>query len=656
MSNRFQLHEWQVLASENCIVRGEERVLLEPRVMDLLVFMSRNPGRTLGKDEILESVWGSLHHSDSVIARAISLLRQHLCDDVRNPVYIRTIPSRGYRLIAPVHPLPDEASLAPDGNAQEMPIEGAPAAGGVPRLADATPTVRYRHNRWGAAVALVLLLIAGALVLQRYGKEGRQESIPAAALANLSLVAIAPLADREVPEDLRYLTHDVHEAVADALLKRARYRVVMLPIQEEDDSVVGSAGYLALAKQRGADVVLLGTALWRPSGIDVELRLVVPHTREQLWRVALEQETGSEQSFRDGIVAAVTASLGGALEMPTGAAAFDAAVDPKAYRLQTQARWFLQRRSVEGVRKANELFKQATERDPAYADAFSGLASSFIHMIQYTGMPPEAAFAQAMAAAEQALELDPVHSEAITAKAQVLALRDWNFHAAIDLLRRALEFDPDDTAARQHLAEMQMVIGQYDAAVENIDRALAIKPYSALLLAVKALILTHAERYVEALDTLHQVDLLAPDFGWHYNYWAYALERTGKPIEAARLRASKHSFLAHLDEAAQQALQQAIGVEGPAALWRAIADHAAPFRGLGVPLYRCYDLEQLAARGREDKALALLKVVLEDRGEAFVMLQVSPALDRLRELPAYAELMRRHGESAGGFRPWHASP
>src|SRR5690606_23135041 len=128
----------------------------------------------------------------------------------------------------------------------------------------------------------------------------------------------------------------------------------------------------------------------------------------------------------------------------------------------------------------------------AYADAFSGLASSFIQMIQYTGMPPESAFAQAMAAAERALELDPVHSEAITAKAQVLALRDWNFHAAIGLLQRALEFDPDDIAARQHLAEMQTVTGHYAAAAENIDRALAIKPYSALLLAVKALILTHA--------------------------------------------------------------------------------------------------------------------------------------------------------------------
>ncbi|MCB1572089.1 MAG: hypothetical protein KDI72_13890, partial [Xanthomonadales bacterium] len=200
-----------------------------------------------------------------------------------------------------------------------------------------------------------------------------------------------------------------------------------------------------------------------------------------------------------------------------------------------------------------------------------------------------------------------------------------------------------------HLAEMLAVTRQYDAAVESIDRALAIKPYSALLLAVKALILTHAERYPEALDTLRQADLLAPDFSWHTVYGSYALERTGKPIEAAQLRARHHSFLAKLDAPEQQALQDAIASEGPSALWRAIGEHAAPYLKIGLPVYRFYDLEQLAARGQDDEALALLEDILEARGEAFLMLQVSPALDHLRALPAYTAMMRKYGVPGGGW-------
>lgn len=627
--------------------------------------MIRHPDTTLGKDQILQSVWGSLHHSDSVIARAISLLRQHLRDDARNPAYIRTIPSRGYRLIAPVRPLPDDTQPAPARHDDAAPAQDDGAAAVVsaampvsvsvsaaPAMPAPLPAPRAWRHRRIAAAAIAVLLLAAALVVWWHAGDSARNRDPAAALADLGLVAIAPLVDRDVPEEHRYLIHDVHEAVASALLRRARHRVVMLPVQDGEAAADASA-YLALAKQRGADAVLLGTATERPSGIGVALRLVAPGASEPLWSVALEQDPGSEQAFRDGIVAAVVTSLGAALQAAPGSTLPEGPVDPLAYRLQTQARWFLQGRSVDGVRKANELFRQAVEQDPAYADAFSGLALSFIHRIQYTGMPPASAFAQAMAAAERALELAPDHAEAITAKAQVLALRDWNFHAAIDLLQRALGFDPGNIAARQHLAEMLALTGQYDAAIETIDRALAVKPYSALLLAVKALILTHAERYPDAIETLQQAELLAPDFGWHYNYWAYALERMGKPLEAARLRATRHSFLAGLDDAQRRQLLDAIGTQGPAALWRAIADHAEPYRRLHVPLYRCYDLEQLAARGRDDEALALLEHVLDDRGEAFVMLQVSPAFDHLRALPAYAELMRRHGPQDGGFRPWH---
>ena len=659
LPNSFQLRDWQVHASENCIVRGEERVLLEPRVMDLLVFLSQHPEQTLGKDEILLAVWGSLHHSDSVIARAISLLRLHLRDDARNPAYIRTIPSRGYRLIAPVQPLADPAVAAPDSGVQAMPVQEEIASVDHPQQpsdSNAPKPARPRRPHWIAAAVVVMLLLASALLWQREGEESPLAGAQSAAMTHLNVIAIAPLDDRDVPAAHRYLIHDVHEAVASALLKRGRQRVVMLPPSQGGSTASDLKSYLARARQSGADAVLMGAAKEQRSRIEVELRLVTPDSRALLWSITLHEDSGSEQAFRDGIVATVATSLGAALKAPARNALRDYPVDPKAYRLQAQARWFEQRRSVEGVRRAHELFKQAVEQDPAYADAFSGLALSFIHQIQYTGMPADSAYAQAMAAAERALELDPDHSEAIAAKAQVLALRDWNFDAAIGLLQRALVLDPGNIAARQHLAEMQVMTGDYDAAVANIDRALAIKPYSALLLAVKALILTHAERYPEALDTLHQVDLLAPDFSWHYIYWSCALMRTGKPLEAARLLAKHHSFLASLDTAERQALQQAIGKQGQAPLWRAVAEHAAPYRRIGLPVYRFFDMEQLAARGLDDEALALLDDILKARGEAFLLLQVSPALDRLRELPRYAELMRRHGVPGGGFRPGARQP
>ena len=404
MSNRFQLGEWQIHASENCIARGDERVQLEPKVMDLLVFLCRHPDETLGKDEILQSVWGSLHHSDSVIARAISLLRQHLNDDARNPAYIRTIPSRGYRLIAPVQLLADgEPAPGVDDIETTGTLAGIDSVHGVADSAQAVAASPSGARRpvWAipALLALVLLLITGFWWQQRPIGEAADARTTTSALAQLKTIAITPLADQGVPDEHRYLIHDIHEAVASALLKRGSHRVLMLPESRSHDVRSDADAYMTLAEQSGADAVLTGSAVEEASRIDVELRLVVPGSGKLLWSIRLGEDAGSEQSFRDGIVAAVTTSLGAALETPSGNVLDDSPVDPIAYRLQAQARWFVQQRSVEGVRKANELFQQAVEQDPAYADAFSGLALSFIHQIQYTGMAPDSAFAQAMAQA-----------------------------------------------------------------------------------------------------------------------------------------------------------------------------------------------------------------------------------------------------------------
>ncbi|MEZ5484912.1 MAG: winged helix-turn-helix domain-containing protein, partial [Lysobacteraceae bacterium] len=185
LTDRFHLGEWQVHASENCIVRADERVQLEPRVMDLLVFLCRHPDETLGRDEILQSVWGSIHHSDSVIARAISLLRQHLNDDARNPAYIRTIPSRGYRLIAKVQASAEEPPAPPAQASATTTGENRPERttddGDAGDAGDAVATPA-RWLAWAPVVlvALILLSVAGVWWHQRSLDEHAEASTTSA--------------------------------------------------------------------------------------------------------------------------------------------------------------------------------------------------------------------------------------------------------------------------------------------------------------------------------------------------------------------------------------------------------------------------------------------------------------------------------------------
>lgn len=92
-------------------VRAGAQVLpLQPRVFDLLVYLARNSGRVVPKDELLDSVWPGVIVTDASLQRAVSLARSALAD-VGTTGAIRTHARQGYRLC--VEPAPAVTSPAP---------------------------------------------------------------------------------------------------------------------------------------------------------------------------------------------------------------------------------------------------------------------------------------------------------------------------------------------------------------------------------------------------------------------------------------------------------------------------------------------------------------------------------------------------------------
>jgi DNA-binding winged helix-turn-helix (wHTH) protein len=84
------------------LLRDGAAVDLEPVVFALLVYLLRNPHRLIGRDELLDELWKGTHVSDASLSRAVARLRGALDDGAREPLYIETVPRRGYRFIAPV--------------------------------------------------------------------------------------------------------------------------------------------------------------------------------------------------------------------------------------------------------------------------------------------------------------------------------------------------------------------------------------------------------------------------------------------------------------------------------------------------------------------------------------------------------------------------
>ncbi len=118
------------------------------KAMQVLQVLAAQPGRVVGREALLESVWAGTMPTDDVVTQAITTLRKALGDDRDAPAYLETIPKSGYRLLAEVEWLPDAATVPP---VADMPQAAAQADAPAPRA------------RWRVVGIGVLVLVVAAL-------------------------------------------------------------------------------------------------------------------------------------------------------------------------------------------------------------------------------------------------------------------------------------------------------------------------------------------------------------------------------------------------------------------------------------------------------------------------------------------------------------
>ncbi len=98
----FSLGDWLVQPSLNLVSCSFTEKQLEPRAMDVLVFLAARAGTVVSKAELIDAVWQKSFISEATLTHTIAVLRDALGDDVKAPRYIATVHKRGYRVVAPV--------------------------------------------------------------------------------------------------------------------------------------------------------------------------------------------------------------------------------------------------------------------------------------------------------------------------------------------------------------------------------------------------------------------------------------------------------------------------------------------------------------------------------------------------------------------------
>src|SRR5207248_3689858 len=199
----------------------------------------------------------------------------------------------------------------------------------------------------------------------------------------------------------------------------------------------------------------------------------------------------------------------------------------EAYQLYLKGRFQWNKYTGEGWRKSIEFFKQAAEKDPSYALAYSGMADSYSLLGEISFLTPREGFENARTYAEKALHLDESLSEAHLSLGIVKLFYDWDVAGATKEILRAKEIDPHNVQVYHfngHRLEFQ---ARFDDAIAEFKRGVEIDPTNLIVSAEFANAYYLAHQFDPAIAQCRKVLELDPTFDFAILWIAQAYEQKG---------------------------------------------------------------------------------------------------------------------------------
>src|SRR5690348_17811398 len=96
----YQFGDFTLDVARGCVLRGGEEIKLRPKVYEALKYLVENPGRLIGKQELIQAVWPDSFVTDDSLVQCTVELRRALDD--RKQLLLKTVPRRGYLFAAQV--------------------------------------------------------------------------------------------------------------------------------------------------------------------------------------------------------------------------------------------------------------------------------------------------------------------------------------------------------------------------------------------------------------------------------------------------------------------------------------------------------------------------------------------------------------------------
>ncbi len=495
------------------VTRAGEHLRLEPKAMQVLVYLVAHRGTVVSRRDLEAHLWPGMVVTEDAVTNAIAKLRRAFGDDARHPRVIETVPKVGYRLIAAVEPANDAHEQAEVLSSPGTRIEGRGRGAGVYRV---------------AAAILILLAFGGWWFL---GGEGAPPGRPGP-LSGKPAVAILPFENLGASPEQDYFANGI---TADLItdLSKVSGLLVIAPGTVFAYRNTG-AGPGEISAELDVDYVVSGSVQRSGERLRVNVQLIEAPLERALWAERYDGALDDIFEVQDRITAAVIAALEIELAPPERAllarrpTASIAAYDHYLRGLEDHGH-----RTRDQNLSARNQFRRAIELDPSFARAYAGLALTHSRdAIDGWTETPLGSLARAADLAQKAAGMDPSLAQVHFVSGQVDLFRRRHVQA-VEATERAIRVDPNYADAYALRAWILNYAGRPDKALASMERAMRLNPRpTASYLEVLGEIRFVQGRYEEAIALFEEVLDINPNYMRARMWIAAALAQAGSEDRA----------------------------------------------------------------------------------------------------------------------------
>jgi serine/threonine-protein kinase len=288
-----------------------------------------------------------------------------------------------------------------------------------------------------------------------------------------------------------------------------------------------------IARELNVRAVVEGSVLREGDNVRVNVQLIQASPEKHLWAENFDRTMKSILALQSDVAQAIAREIRVVVTPDEQKRmASSRSVNPEAHEAYLKGRFYWNKRRGEDLKTAIGYFDQAIEKDPSYATAYAGLASTYVLLPEYAGLPPKEIMPKAEAAATKALELDSTLAEAHAVLGLIRYEFDWDWAGAESEFKRAIELDPNYPTAHHWYSSLLSRFGRFDEALSESKRALELDPLSLVINENVGAILSSTGQFDKAIDQLKRALELDPNFSATHLDLGTTYARQGKYDEA----------------------------------------------------------------------------------------------------------------------------